>query len=260
MESCTAFPAWFCCGMEHWHKSVGELPGNFTQWNEHKTPQFEPMQRGKANLVVKPLAETEHGRQGTSVNLQGIPGFLTALSPPEHPQGSWSSAASINGLCLRIERNKLSHYSSDEVSLLFAGMLWYLFYLKKKKFHLMFCTSKIFTKSNHTCQIFFFLFIKMRILPYWSSMRHQTLDASWPLENYFILRSTAFWHDRKQQHWNDVSDSINRIKYSKYALYSEHLFLPSWSQQIYWLRKSYWNSVKALFPGFLFSAFLNFCH
>lgn len=71
-------------GMEHWHKSVGELPSNFTQWNEHKTLQFKPMQRGKANLVVKLLAETDHGRQGTSVNLQGIPGFLSGLSLPEH--------------------------------------------------------------------------------------------------------------------------------------------------------------------------------
>lgn len=89
VESYRVLPAWFCCGM--WHgalqKSVRELPGNSTQWNEHKTPQFEPRQRGNTNLVVKLLAETEHGRQGASVNLQGIPGFLSSLSAWKDPEG-----------------------------------------------------------------------------------------------------------------------------------------------------------------------------
>lgn len=79
-----------------------KLPGTFTQWNEHKTPQFEPMQREKEKLVFKLLAETEHGRQGASVNLRGIPGFLSGPSPLEHLWGSWRSfTANINGPCSR---------------------------------------------------------------------------------------------------------------------------------------------------------------
>lgn len=101
-------------GTEHWRVSEGATWQPYPMKWTQKNPRFEPTQKGKENLVVKLLAETEHGRQDTSVNLQGIPGFLSGLSPLEHLWGSWrDSTASINGPCLRVEYNNLSYCSSD---------------------------------------------------------------------------------------------------------------------------------------------------